>query len=107
MASPAEGIGLGDVKLAGVAGAWLDWMTLAIVVEAAALVAVVAYALRRIDSKRRFRAVDRLPLGFYFRIPRKRILNIAHPNSRNCVDPPLARSRQVRRRTRACVFSAS
>ena len=31
-----EGIGLGDVKLAGVAGAWLDWPSIPIAVEIAA-----------------------------------------------------------------------
>ena len=32
-----EGLGLGDVKLAGVAGIWLDWTILPIAVEIAAL----------------------------------------------------------------------
>ena len=32
-----EGLGLGDVKLAAVAGAWVDWPLLPFVVEAAAL----------------------------------------------------------------------
>jgi leader peptidase (prepilin peptidase)/N-methyltransferase len=32
-----EGLGLGDVKLAAVAGAWVDWPLLPLVVEAAAL----------------------------------------------------------------------
>ena len=33
-----DGIGLGDVKLAGVVGAWLGWVTIPIAVEIAALV---------------------------------------------------------------------
>jgi leader peptidase (prepilin peptidase)/N-methyltransferase len=37
-----EGIGLGDVKLAGVAGAWLSWLTIPIAVEVAALAALAA-----------------------------------------------------------------
>ena len=35
-----EGIGLGDVKLAGVAGVWLDWPTIPVAVEIAALAAL-------------------------------------------------------------------
>lgn len=44
-----EGIGLGDVKLAAVAGVWLDWMAIAIAIDIAALSAlavVLARALR-------------------------------------------------------------
>jgi leader peptidase (prepilin peptidase)/N-methyltransferase len=37
-----EGMGLGDVKLAAVAGVWLDWAFLPIVVEIAALSALAA-----------------------------------------------------------------
>ena len=43
-----EGLGLGDVKLAGVAGAWVGWPLLPWVVEAAALVGFgVAFARRK------------------------------------------------------------
>ena len=35
-----DGIGLGDVKLAGVAGVWLDWWVLPGVIEIAALAAL-------------------------------------------------------------------
>jgi leader peptidase (prepilin peptidase)/N-methyltransferase len=60
-----EGIGLGDVKLAAVAGVWLDWAFLPIVVEIAALsaLAVALYARLRgeeIDPK------ERLPFGTFF-----------------------------------------
>src|SRR5215813_14371340 len=41
-----EGIGLGDVKLAVVAGAWLDWLTMAIAVELAAVAGLVTYLVR-------------------------------------------------------------
>ena len=41
-----QGIGLGDVKLAGVAGAWLDWATIPIAIEIAALTALAAVAIR-------------------------------------------------------------
>ena len=49
-----EGMGLGDVKLAAVAGVWLDWAFLPIVVEIAALSALAAalYAHLRGDGLR-------------------------------------------------------
>jgi leader peptidase (prepilin peptidase)/N-methyltransferase len=37
-----DGIGLGDVKLAGVAGAWLSWLAMPIAIEIAALAAIAA-----------------------------------------------------------------
>ena len=73
-----EGLGLGDVKLAGVAGAWVDWLMLPYVVEAAALFGLALAFLRsratpRTDLKLPF-AVGFAPaivfgwaLGFYFR----------------------------------------
>ncbi len=42
-----DGLGLGDVKLAAVAGAWLSWQTIPIVIEIAALFALAAYAAHR------------------------------------------------------------
>jgi leader peptidase (prepilin peptidase)/N-methyltransferase len=56
-----EGLGLGDVKLAGVAGAWVDWRLLPWIVEAAALFGL-ALALAR---GRRFglKADSRLPFA--------------------------------------------
>ena len=41
-----EGMGLGDVKLAAVAGAWIDWTFLPFVVEFAALFGVAVGLLR-------------------------------------------------------------
>ena len=60
-----EGMGLGDVKLAAVAGVWLDWAFLPIVVEIAALSALAAalYARFRGDG---FDAKARLPFGAFF-----------------------------------------
>lgn len=46
-----EGLGLGDVKLAGVAGAWVGWRLLPWVVEAAALVGL-ALAMARLRGRR-------------------------------------------------------
>src|SRR6266851_233249 len=47
-----EGIGLGDVKLAGVAGAWLDWPSIPIAIEIAALAALAVYLLRQFAGRR-------------------------------------------------------
>jgi leader peptidase (prepilin peptidase)/N-methyltransferase len=61
-----HGIGLGDVKLAAVAGIWLDWSVLPIAVEIAALAALSAYALRRYVLRHPLRSSSRLPFGLYF-----------------------------------------
>jgi leader peptidase (prepilin peptidase) / N-methyltransferase len=60
-----EGIGLGDVKLAAVAGAWLGWTTMPVAVEIAALVALGAYALSQMVGGRPVRATGRLPFGLF------------------------------------------
>jgi len=61
-----EGIGLGDVKLAGVAGAWLDWLTIPIAIEIAALSALAAYGVRQYWLGGRLRPTTRLPFGLFF-----------------------------------------
>ncbi len=61
-----EGIGLGDVKLAGVAGVWLDWSMVPIAIEIAALAALAAYATRLLLKGRAVRATSRLPFGLFF-----------------------------------------
>ena len=60
-----EGMGFGDVKLAAVAGAWIDWAFLPLVVEIAALsgLAAALFAYLRgggLDLK------GRLPFGAFF-----------------------------------------
>lgn len=60
-----EGLGLGDVKLAFVAGAWLDWTMLPVAIEIAALAALLAYLLRSRMRGRRLRAAGRLPFGLF------------------------------------------
>ncbi len=60
-----EGLGLGDVKLAGVAGAWLDWLTIPIAVEIAALAALAIYLMRNFLRGRPIRATGRLPFGLF------------------------------------------
>jgi leader peptidase (prepilin peptidase)/N-methyltransferase len=61
-----EGIGLGDVKLAAVAGAWLDWPLMPLSVEIAALAGLGAYAFGRFAGRRPIRATARLPFGLFF-----------------------------------------
>jgi leader peptidase (prepilin peptidase)/N-methyltransferase len=60
-----EGLGLGDVKLAGVAGAWLDWLTMPIAIEIAAFAALTAYVLRNLARKRPLHAAGLLPFGLF------------------------------------------
>ena len=60
-----EGIGLGDVKLAGVAGVWLDWSMAPVAIEIAALAALAAYAMRLLSKGRSVRSTSRLPFGLF------------------------------------------
>ena len=61
----AEGMGFGDVKLAAVAGVWLDWAFLPVAIEIAALsaLAVALYARFRDHG---FDRKARLPFGAFF-----------------------------------------
>jgi len=61
-----EGLGLGDVKLAGAAGAWLSLPILPIAIEIAALAALAAYVLRQTKRLRVLRATARVPFGAFF-----------------------------------------
>lgn len=58
-----EGLGLGDVKLAFVAGAWLDWMMIPVAIEIAAVGALLVYGVARI--MRRQNIGTRLPFGLF------------------------------------------
>lgn len=60
-----EGIGFGDVKLAAVAGVWLDWAFLPIAVEVAALSALAVALYARLQGER-FDPKARLPFGAFF-----------------------------------------
>jgi len=60
-----EGIGLGDVKLAGVAGVWLDWQTIPIAIEIAAVAALGAYLIMHFYFHRIVRPTTRLPFGLF------------------------------------------
>jgi leader peptidase (prepilin peptidase)/N-methyltransferase len=61
-----EGLGLGDVKLAFVAGAWLDWLMIPVAIEIAALAALMAYGAWQLFGKRPIDATSRLPFGLFF-----------------------------------------
>ena len=61
-----QGIGLGDIKLAAVAGSWLSWSIMPIAVEIAALSALSAYAIRCYALRRPLRPASRIPFGLYF-----------------------------------------
>lgn len=60
-----EGIGLGDVKLAGVAGVWLDWSTIPVAIEIAAVAALGAYLILHFGFRRTIRPTTRLPFGLF------------------------------------------
>jgi leader peptidase (prepilin peptidase)/N-methyltransferase len=59
------GIGMGDVKLMGVAGAWLDWLTIVCIVEIAALAALAAYMARQHFKSRPVRTTGVMPFGLF------------------------------------------
>jgi leader peptidase (prepilin peptidase) / N-methyltransferase len=61
-----HGIGLGDVKLAAVAGAWLDWTLIPVAIEIAALAALIAYIASQFVRRRPLCAAAKLPFGLFF-----------------------------------------
>jgi len=61
-----QGLGLGDVKLAAVAGAWLDWLIIPIAIEIAAVAALSGYVLRQLVLGRSISTTNRVPFGFFF-----------------------------------------
>jgi leader peptidase (prepilin peptidase)/N-methyltransferase len=60
-----DGLGLGDVKLAAVAGAWLGFATIFAVIELAALSALGAYIINGYVRKRPLKATEFLPFGLF------------------------------------------
>jgi leader peptidase (prepilin peptidase) / N-methyltransferase len=60
-----DGLGLGDIKLAATAGAWLGLVTLFAVVELATLSALGAYFLTGAIRKRPLKATAFLPFGLF------------------------------------------
>jgi leader peptidase (prepilin peptidase) / N-methyltransferase len=61
-----DGIGLGDVKLAGVAGVWLDWWMISVVIEIAALAALIVYLVRLLRGRASVRLMTKMPFGLFF-----------------------------------------
>ncbi|GGI25893.1 MULTISPECIES: prepilin peptidase [Bradyrhizobium] len=61
-----DGIGLGDVKLAGVAGVWLDWNLIPIAIEVAAGSALIACGIAALLRRDSIQAITRLPFGLFF-----------------------------------------
>lgn len=60
-----DGLGLGDVKLAAVAGAWLGWTTIFAALELAALAALGAYLLAAVLQRRALKGTAFLPFGAF------------------------------------------
>ena len=60
-----DGLGLGDVKLAAVAGAWLGLVTIFAVIELAALSALGVYAVNAYWRRRPMKATAFLPFGLF------------------------------------------
>jgi leader peptidase (prepilin peptidase)/N-methyltransferase len=60
-----DGLGLGDIKLAAVAGAWLGFATIFAVIELAALSALGAYIVSGYLNERPLKATAFLPFGLF------------------------------------------
>lgn len=60
-----EGLGLGDVKLAAVAGTWLGVITIFAVIELATLSALAAYFIAGLMRRRPMRVTAFLPFGLF------------------------------------------
>lgn len=61
-----DGLGLGDVKLAAMAGVWLDWTMMPVAIDLAAAAALVAYGVSQRMEGRAMSATGRLPFGLFF-----------------------------------------
>jgi leader peptidase (prepilin peptidase)/N-methyltransferase len=61
-----EGLGLGDVKLAAAAGAWLDWSVIPIAVALAAFSGLLAAVAAAAARRRLPEPLTRLPFGAFF-----------------------------------------
>src|SRR5256885_4657216 len=60
-----DGIGMGDVKLAGVAGTWLGWTTMPIAIEIAALSGIVVFGVRYYAGSRVLDVSVKFPFGLF------------------------------------------
>ena len=61
-----EGLGLGDIKLAGAAGVWLDWSMMPVAIQIAAFTALAVYGTQQFALGRPIAATSRLPFGLFF-----------------------------------------
>jgi leader peptidase (prepilin peptidase)/N-methyltransferase len=61
-----EGLGLGDVKLAAAAGAWLSWYAMLTSIEIAAASALLLFFIREVLVGKPVRLNTRLPFGLFF-----------------------------------------
>ena len=61
-----QGLGLGDVKLAFVAGVWLGWTMIPVAIQLAAFTALSAYIVRQLVFRRSISVTNRLPFGLFF-----------------------------------------
>lgn len=60
-----DGLGMGDVKLGAVCGAWLDLATVVAVIELAALAAIAAYLANAALRGKQVRGTAFLPFGLF------------------------------------------
>ena len=60
-----QGLGLGDVKLAFVVGAWLDWLIMPIAIELAAVAALAVYLWRQRVLGHALTRTSRMPFGAF------------------------------------------
>lgn len=60
-----DGLGLGDIKLAAVAGAWLSWPVVPVAVDFAAFSALIVYGVRQYVLRRPRQPSARLPFGTF------------------------------------------
>jgi leader peptidase (prepilin peptidase)/N-methyltransferase len=60
-----DGLGLGDIKLAAVAGAWLSWPVVPLAVDIAAFSALIVYGVRQYVLRRPWQTSARLPFGTF------------------------------------------
>jgi leader peptidase (prepilin peptidase)/N-methyltransferase len=61
-----EGMGVGDVKLAAVAGVWLEWPTIPMAIEIAAGAGLAFYLIGGAMARRPIRLASKLPFGLFF-----------------------------------------
>jgi leader peptidase (prepilin peptidase)/N-methyltransferase len=61
-----EGIGLGDIKLAGMAGVWLDVDLIPFAIAVAAFAALAVVGVRHWILGQPMRTTSRVPFGFFF-----------------------------------------